>query len=200
VATTRRIQTARPCVYPAIGAGSCALIAQSAVVIMPSTHLPKPSSAPEIPPGRSARPRFHHRCTDDRIREGSGRPPSFSLSTSITKGRKSVFRELGIDNHEPRSPCSNERAFTELTGLASPTSTHAPEPPNNTGNDKDRSEMERQHTQQGQSGRDGPQSEPTPPSTAQRPWYSRLARARRPRARAAGRQPDGGLQEVGSLE
>ncbi|KAH6635043.1 hypothetical protein B0J18DRAFT_37158 [Chaetomium sp. MPI-SDFR-AT-0129] len=57
------------------------------------------STAIETPPSTQpvGRPSFHHRCTEDRIREGTGRPPSFSGSGKFPRERKSVFKELGLD-------------------------------------------------------------------------------------------------------
>ena len=65
---------------------------------MSSTELPQCVSAdPVISPSRPVRPKFHHQNTSDRLRESLRRPPSFSLASNICKGRKSIFKELGLD-------------------------------------------------------------------------------------------------------
>ncbi|KAK4035008.1 hypothetical protein C8A01DRAFT_48726 [Parachaetomium inaequale] len=166
---------------------------------MPYVQLPKSCSAPEIPPSRPGRPRFHHRCTEDRIREGSGRPPSFSMSGKIAKERKSIFRELGLDTDQPSGPYSSEHEFGELTGLASPTSTHAPGPGNDNTSDDGDGEMEGQQTQQGQDDRAEPRSEPASPSAAQRPWYARLPRVRRPRIKTVSSAPPPSMSTITRL-
>ncbi|KAL2130363.1 hypothetical protein VTI74DRAFT_6567 [Chaetomium olivicolor] len=166
---------------------------------MPYVQLPKSSSDPEIPTSCPPRPRFHHRCTNDRIREGSGRPPSFSMSSKITKGRKSVFRELGLDADEPRGPSLSEQAFNELMGLTSPTSIHAPESGNDNASGDGKSDTERQQQQQGQDDRDQFPQSPTSPSTSQRPWYSRLSRVRCPRIKTVSSAPPPSLSTITRL-
>ncbi|KAH6856328.1 hypothetical protein B0I37DRAFT_351400 [Chaetomium sp. MPI-CAGE-AT-0009] len=128
-------------------------------------------------------------CTEDRIREGLGRPPSFSMSSKITKGRKSIFKELGLVTNQPKEPSSNEKKFSEPKGLASPTGTHAPDSLHDNANDDGEVEAARRPRQQGKEERVDLQSEPTSPSTAQRPWYSRLSRAHRPRINTASSAP-----------
>ena len=86
------------------------------------------------------------------------------MSGKIAKERKSIFRELGLDTDQPSGPYSSEHDFGELTGLTSPTSTHAPEPGNDNASDDGRGEMERRQTQQGQDDRAEPRSEPTSPA------------------------------------
>lgn len=167
---------------------------------MPYAQQPKASSDPEIPPSRPARPRFHHRCTDDRIREGSGSPPSFSMTSKITKRRTSVFRELGLDTNEPTSPYSAGHEFAQLTGLAPPTSRHAPELANYSASEDGGGETEReQRAQQSRGHRDENQSEPTSPSACQRPWYSRLTSARRPRIKTVSSAPPPSMSAITRL-
>ncbi|KAH8886917.1 hypothetical protein GQ53DRAFT_750116 [Thozetella sp. PMI_491] len=66
------------------------------------------------------RPGFHHQNTTDRLREGSGRPPSFSMVSKIKKDRKSMFKELGLDTDDTDSleHYTTEKEFGELTGLS----------------------------------------------------------------------------------
>ncbi|EAQ87800.1 hypothetical protein CHGG_04419 [Chaetomium globosum CBS 148.51] len=156
---------------------------------MPYTQLPKACSDPEIPPGHPGRPRFHHRCTEDRLREGLGRPPSFSMSNKIAKERKSIFKELGLDTNQPKEFISNEKDYGETKGLASPASIHAPESANRNADDAGRRETARRLTHGEEDGRVEPQSEPASPSPSQRPWYSRLPRVRRPRIKSVSSAP-----------
>lgn len=150
----------------------------------------------EILPGRPVRPKFHHRCTNDRIREGFGRPSSFSMSSKITKNRKSVFRELGLDTDEPRVPGSGEHEYGGH-GLVSPTRTHAPELSNDdtiSGRESD-TETHRAE-QQMQADENEP---PTSPSTSRRPWYSRLTPSRRPRIKTVSSAPPPSLSTFARL-
>ncbi|KAK3353346.1 hypothetical protein B0T25DRAFT_456655 [Lasiosphaeria hispida] len=160
---------------------------------MSSVTLSKCSSDPEIPlrtgPPGPVRPRFHHQYTNDRIREGSGRPPSFQMIGKIRKDRKSVFKEIGLDDDDPRLSYLIEKEFGELTGLASPHTPRASaERRQENESDDGRSETERQGEHgQGQDDGDSLRS-PTSPSS-QKPWYSRLTPGRRPRIRTASSAP-----------
>lgn len=173
----------------AIIVGGLAGQASTTAAIMPYTQLPKACSDPEIPPGHPGRPRFHHRCTEDRLREGLGRPPSFSMSNKIAKERKSIFKELGLDTNQPKEFISNEKEFGEPKGLASPANIHAPESANRNADDAGRRETARRLTHGEEDGRVEPQSEPASPSPSQRPWYSRLPRVRRPRIKSGSSAP-----------
>ncbi|KAL2173413.1 uncharacterized protein P884DRAFT_288070 [Thermothelomyces heterothallicus CBS 202.75] len=157
---------------------------------MPLAQPPKVSSDPEIPPARPGRPRFHHRCTEDRIREGSRTPPCFFMAGKITRERKSIFRELGLDTDLPsqRTRSVTSRKFGEPTELApaSPASTHAVDEGTRNEEDGAENEAEGRPTQQeqGSSNRAESRSNPASPSETQRPWYSRLPRVRRPRIKS----------------
>ncbi|KAK3294555.1 uncharacterized protein B0H64DRAFT_190180 [Chaetomium fimeti] len=150
---------------------------------------PKSCSNPEISPGRPDRPRFHHRCTEDRIREGLERPPSFSMSSKLAKERKSIFKELGLDTTRPKEPTSNEKEGSEPKRLASPANARAPDSGNDNANGNGQLGEARQTTHQKEDGRVEPQSEPTSPSSSQRPWYSRLPRVRRPKMKTVSSAP-----------
>jgi hypothetical protein len=129
----------------------------------------------------------------------------------IPRERKSIFKELGLDTDGPCQPYSSEHKFGELTGLASPASTHAPEggrDDTNTADDEeelDESGNGRSRAQQGQDARDEmmPQSptSPTSPSASPRtPWYARLApRVRRPRIKTASSAPPPSLSTMTRL-
>ncbi|KAK4652209.1 hypothetical protein QC762_609110 [Podospora pseudocomata] len=147
-------------------------------------QLPKSSSDPEISSTRPARPKFHHRCTNDRIREGSGTPPLFfSMTGKIRKDRKSVFREVGLDTEEPSGPYFSEHEFGEITGLASPTSTHRPDTAQGNTSDDGKDDTEQRQP------RDELDEAESPTSPSQKPWYSRLTPGRRPRVRTASSAP-----------
>lgn len=157
---------------------------RTAAVTMAVGQLPKSSSDPEISSTRPARPKFHHRCTNDRIREGSGTPPLFfSMTGKIRKDRKSVFREVGLDTEEPNGPYFSEHEFGEITGLASPTSTHRPDTAQGNTSDDGKDDTEQRQP------RDERDEAESPTSPSQKPWYSRLTPGRRPRVRTASSAP-----------
>lgn len=167
---------------------------------MSFAQLSKYPSDPEVPSNRHVRPKFHHRCTMDRLREGSGRPPSFPMSRKVSKDRKSIFRELGLDTDEPRGPYSSEREFTEITGLASPTSTHVPETGDDNRSGDGKGITERQPTEhEGQDDRYGFPQSPSSQSTSQGPWYSKLPQVRRPRIKTASSAPPPSLSTITKL-
>jgi hypothetical protein len=72
----------------------------------------------------SFRPRFNSTSTSDRLREGYKMPYVSMASKNIKKGRKSVFKEVGLaDESSSSASCSSEsfdeREFGEITGLRS---------------------------------------------------------------------------------
>ncbi|KAI1073890.1 hypothetical protein F5B20DRAFT_596799 [Whalleya microplaca] len=71
----------------------------------------------------SKRPRFNSHVTGDRLRESSNIPP-FSMVSNIRKGRRSIFKEVGLseeegDGQRTSNSHSREREFGEITGLGS---------------------------------------------------------------------------------
>ncbi|KAK0726676.1 hypothetical protein B0T21DRAFT_350784 [Apiosordaria backusii] len=151
---------------------------------MTVAQLPKSSSDPEISSTRPLRPKFHHRCTNDRIREGSGTPPIFfSMTGKIRKDRKSVFREVGLDTDEPNGPYFSEHEFGEITGLTSPTSSHRPDTAQGNTSDDGKEETEQRQS------RDERDEAESPTYPTQRPWYSRLTPGRRPRIKTVSSAP-----------
>ncbi|KAM7216330.1 hypothetical protein V8F06_008252 [Rhypophila decipiens] len=161
------------------------------------------SSDPEIdthstrrPP---IRPKFHHKYTNDRIREGSGTPPTFSMISKIKKDRKSVFKELGLDDDEPGPWYTSEHHFGSITGVNSPSSTtttrasrralESDSDGDGDGEDR-RSETEKpgadEHEQQSEC--ESTQSATTP-SASSKPWYTKLAPGRRPRIKTVASAP-----------
>ncbi|KAK4226733.1 hypothetical protein QBC38DRAFT_365818 [Podospora fimiseda] len=160
-------------------------------VIIPPTQLPKSSSDPEISltHPRPVRPKFHHRCTNDRLREGSQSVLFLSsMSGKIRKDRKSVFKELGLDTDQPNGPYASEHEFGEITGLASPASTFSPNQEN--ASDDGKSETGgNQNRDQGEQNQNDSARSPASPSRSSRPWYSRLTPSRRPKVRAVSSAP-----------
>ncbi|KAK3987573.1 hypothetical protein QBC44DRAFT_117838 [Cladorrhinum sp. PSN332] len=166
-------------------------------VIIPPTQLPKSPSDPEISSAhpRPVRPKFHHSCTNDRLRESS-RSHLFlsSMSGKIRKDRKSVFKELGLDTDQPSGPYASEHEFGEITGLASPASTyfpdaaHAQDNASEDGKSETGGNQNRDQDEQDQDQSDSARS-PTSPSRSSRPWYSRLTPGRRPKVRAVSSAP-----------
>src|ERR1700753_1160132 len=69
------------------------------------------------------RPRFNHQNTVDRLRESSTRPPSFTMVSGIRKGRKSMFKEVGLDDDvdestsTPKTDQTPDDVGGEHTGL-----------------------------------------------------------------------------------
>ncbi|KAK3323721.1 hypothetical protein B0T19DRAFT_212537 [Cercophora scortea] len=167
---------------------------------MPSPKLSHHSANSELSFHPPVRPKFHHQYTIDRIREGSGRPPSFSMTGKISKDRKSVFKELGLDNetNTPSEHSLSEREFGEITGLSSPTSNRTSElrvrRENRSGND-DSGRIEsgrlRGHgeTQTHAEVDGGPPLSPTASTSSTKPWYTKLAPGRRPRVRTVSSAP-----------
>ncbi|XWW93034.1 hypothetical protein V2A60_000962 [Cordyceps javanica] len=71
----------------------------------PLHHPPPPPSGPSPSPTAGTlpvpvRPKFNSQLTSDRLREGAGlRLPPFAVRASnIQKGRRSVFREMGLED------------------------------------------------------------------------------------------------------
>lgn len=61
--------------------------------------LAEPQRASTLPAPRPVRPKFNSMLTSDRLREGSLiRTQSFMTTGKVKKNRKSVFRELGLDD------------------------------------------------------------------------------------------------------
>lgn len=118
----------------------------------------------------------------------------------ITKDRKSVFKELGLDTDQPtQHHLSSEKEFGEITGLASPTTPISALDRQSTSWSNERaSEQAESPTGNRAEGQDGQgprpsetdhQTSPTSPSSSSKPWYARLTPGRRPRIRSAASAP-----------
>ncbi|KAI3337749.1 hypothetical protein F4824DRAFT_461589 [Ustulina deusta] len=88
---------------------------------MTSTQARHSTSDPGEQRPRFERPRFNSQITSDRLAEGS-RFVSFVRSGKICKGRKSVFREMGLDGddvenaeHSVRRQSFEEKQVSETT-------------------------------------------------------------------------------------
>ncbi|KAK3390762.1 hypothetical protein B0H63DRAFT_557672 [Podospora didyma] len=166
---------------------------------MAFVRLSKCPSDPDESPSTPSRPRFHHQYTNDRIREGSGRPPSFSMVGKIRKDRKSVFKELGLDTEELVESYLTEKEFGELTGLPSPSTARNSEQDRETESDDGKAETGRP------SRYDDSQSAPTSPrspasqKSSSSPWYAKLAPGRRPRIRSASSAPPPGMSSFSRI-
>jgi len=169
---------------------------------MSFVNLTKRASDPEVPSRSPPRPKFNHRNTNDRIREGSGRPLTLHMIGKIRKDRKSVFKELGLDEDDhDHDPYSHEKVFGELTGLSSPVDTLGRGSRFSAESDEGHSETDKSidHSRtQGDTETETTQS-PTSPSASQRPWYSRLTPGRRPKIRTTASAPPPGMSSLTRL-
>ncbi|KAK0722006.1 hypothetical protein B0T26DRAFT_739331 [Lasiosphaeria miniovina] len=155
-------------------------------------------SIPKSTPSQPTRPKFHHQYTNDRIREGSGRPPSFSMMGKIRKDRKSIFKELGLETDEPMTTSPSEKEFGEITGLPSPITPGTPGPPRTPDLSRDGGSEDgrRENGNPSEDGRWQAEAEteiesPSTPTSesSQKPWYTKLSPGRRPRVRTASSAP-----------
>lgn len=165
---------------------------------------PDPSRPGSIPP---IRPQFNCHSTSDRLREGSGlRTSPFLMANKLKKDRKSVFKELGLDDdfgedcpsvaptlHHPQS-CSlgSGKEAGEITGRGS-----------RRRGSKDKLEDEDDSSRrEGEGSEQLPSAAPPQQSTVatSRPWYSKLSTTyRRPRMKTASSAPPptvSGLQKL----
>lgn len=161
-----------------------------------AANLGKCTSEPDIPLRPPVRPKFHHHNTNDRIREGSGRPLSVHMIGKIRKDRKSVFKELGLDTDDSDLGFTDERVFGEITGLTSPVEKgdrsvrFSAERGSETGSDDGRGE------QKGE----GEVASPTSPTGSQKSsWYSRPTPGRRPKIRTTASAPPPGMSGMSRL-
>ncbi|KAI0002798.1 hypothetical protein F4779DRAFT_622099 [Xylariaceae sp. FL0662B] len=110
------------------------------------------------------RPTFNSHVTGDRLRESSNLP-SFSMASNIRKGRRSIFKEVGLseerDGQRDPAGSSGEKQFGEVTGLSS----------------KAMQENDRRAPVEGDS------------SGGRSNWLSKLAPARRPRIKSTASAP-----------
>ncbi|KAH7326621.1 hypothetical protein B0I35DRAFT_139937 [Stachybotrys elegans] len=152
---------------------------------MPSTALSTADTScrADTPSPSPARPQFHHQITSDRLRESSRVwIPPFAMNTKIRKGRRSIFKELGLDDDRacdpsaaPHSPSPQREKRTLVQD--------SPPNPATERRGKDRSQ----------------ETNPESPRQRQRtdsmskPWYSRLpgTKSSRPRIATSSSAPVG---------
>lgn len=131
-----------------------------------------------------ARPPFRTIPTSDRLREGSLLAPLVSMmSGKIRKGRRSAFKEVGLDDDDcgPSSPTS----LPPTSSLASPQSEHRKDEPDVHQPSALRSQPQSMPQPQPQRKRSRQNSLPSVHS-----WYAKLTGARtRPRIRSASGAP-----------
>lgn len=167
--------------------------ASAAVIMAPISSDPEISTRSTLRP--PVRPRFHHQYTNDRIREGSGRPPTFSMISKIKKDRKSIFKELGLDTDEPSPRYTDENEFGYITGLSSPasatrTSRRVFQSDSDGDGDDGRSETEKPRADERERESESESRRPpTPHSSSNKPWYTKLAPGRRPRIKTVASAP-----------
>ncbi|CAM1507116.1 Fc.00g067570.m01.CDS01 [Cosmosporella sp. VM-42] len=83
---------------------------------MSFTRLSSPASADRIPKRSNSvpvRPRFNSQVTADRLRASSAlHTPPFKMGGNIRKGRRSVFKELGLDDDSSNAPSPSVSAVS----------------------------------------------------------------------------------------
>jgi len=147
-----------------------------------SVHVPHSRSEPQLPSFTPpVRPKFNSHKTDDRLREGSGRLPSFSMVNNISKNRKSVFRETGLleGSESSGTAYTEQRSFGkkhDLDGFARLTADSPSDGPRRAGYAGSRGSSSHG------------EGEASSPSEKQ-PWYSRLTPGRRPRIQTVATAP-----------
>lgn len=176
-------------------------------------HRSPDSSVQQQHPVPPTRPRFNSYNTSDRLREGSGRLPSFPMTSSARKERRSLFRETGLlDDEEPNAAASQRPP--------QPTSPAVEKPLGGAGDQIRVREQLRSRSWRRLSGRvdidlatkrepavqdddiispdeddddDNDSSvantEPTSPASGKQPWYARLTTGRRPRIKGSAGPP-----------
>ncbi|KAB5572591.1 hypothetical protein GE09DRAFT_1269550 [Coniochaeta sp. 2T2.1] len=150
---------------------------------------PEPDS--EISFSPPVRPKFHHHNTNDRLRESSSRPPSFSMISNIRKDRRSMFKELGLDTdgHTTYTNGIIDKEFAELTGLASASTDRTSESNSERAPRGDGRPQDAQSPRGINNNNNQDASPQSATSTGSKPWYSRLVTGRRPRIKTAASAP-----------
>ncbi|KPM45506.1 hypothetical protein AK830_g1110 [Neonectria ditissima] len=160
-----------------------------------------------VPPGR---PQFNSQLTSDRLRESSSFvSPPFKMGGCIRKGRRSVFKEVGLEDDAGRLSPSNSPAaspkhrrvsfatsgkgsnFHEITGIESESQSR----------DQRKDQHEEHTNEKNAHERHAEHARLHPPPS--KPWYTRLASSKgRPRVRSTSGAPPGtisGLQRFTML-
>ncbi|KAK1992882.1 hypothetical protein LX36DRAFT_554781, partial [Colletotrichum falcatum] len=175
-----------------------------------------------------ARPRFNSQNTSDRLREGSGlRSQPLSMASNIKKGRKSVFKELGLDadddddfgggcassatahfqhsSRERKEPMSMGKEFEQVSGMASRHGDASNYANDGDDDDDDDDDNDGEDRRSGTEQREDP-GEPSRRNTSQfakHPWYAKLSQGyRRPRIKTASSAPPptvSSLQRLGMI-
>lgn len=153
----------------------------------------------------TSRPKFNSQNTSDRLREGTVfDPPPFRMVGNIRKGRRSVFKETGLEEEfssEPKTSHSSsdnehelytvndEKSFGVITGLRSERRDVAASKPESP---QSQNTEQKQHQRSGSSG-SGTKLRRRQTSDPDQPWYARLYKSDgRPRVQAASDAPPGG--------
>ncbi len=151
-----------------------------------SAGLPHCSSDSQIPRfDPPVRPRFNSYITADRLREGSGRPPSFSMVTNIRKDRKSIFRETGLLDDDGDSAGQAGAANHQKEQQQALEKLPA-EPWRSGPHHKDSDEPQRRPSATRE---ENNAASSLSPAEKQHPWYARLTPGRRPCTKGAAAPP-----------
>lgn len=176
------------------------------VAVQPSPSANTSLAVPSFtPPGR---PQFNSQLTSDRLREGSSFVcPPFKMGGCIRKGRRSVFKEVGLEydiaylspsvsptisgkgRHVSFMTPDKEKDFVDIAGAESEAESQEHQEQESDQNDNPSIENGSQNR---------PQSPTQQPALPSKPWYARLANSKgRPRVRSTSAAPPGtisGLQ------
>ena len=162
---------------------------------MSFAKLPHSSAAPDLNNKRSssaspARPKFNSHRTCDRLREGSSFPPTaFAMASKLKKDRKSIFKEVGLDDD-----------FSDDSAPSSPVPAHPYRGSISTSHDKELETGRRDSHYNATTSKDedrvsdpdehSPTRESFQQRRSSRPWYARLSPGqRRPRVKTASSAP-----------
>lgn len=154
---------------------------------------------------RVTRPQFNSQKTSDRLREGTffETRPFIMGGGNIRKGRRSVFKETGLDDEEHTSyhktssssssndhelyTVNDEKSFGIITGLRSELPSD-PKPSSPTRESSDEQHKHKRNTSNG-----GTRLRRRQNSDPERPWYAKLYKNEgRPRVQSASGAPPGG--------
>ncbi|KAI9172123.1 Kelch repeat-containing protein [Paramyrothecium foliicola] len=142
------------------------------------------------------RPHFNSQVTSDRLREGSKfwQPP-FRMSTNLRKGRRSVFKELGLDDDftsDSADPRPTSSTCEKRPHVADDDSDHERERLGRAAVEPENSQLERRQSKRSSSG--SPRQRQRRDSNSSRPWYAKLANPKgRPRIKSASGAPPGSI-------
>ncbi|KAF4777573.1 kelch domain-containing protein [Colletotrichum scovillei] len=167
----------------------------------------------------NVRPRFNSHNTSDRLREGSGlRPKAYPMVSNIKKGRKSVFKEVGLDDDfsdDCGSPVvetfqqscgrqesmSSEKVFGDVPGLEEAKRDGTSNDEEDDAEDDGDGDSRRSATEQREAANDSRQQSSS--QAVKVSWYNKLSQGyRRPRIKTVSSAPPptiSSLQRIGMI-